>query len=151
MSRVIAASRANGIYALDGVYNDASDRSGYHLECQEGKALGFAGKLLIHPSQLPLANSAFQPSEEEVQWAQRVMTAIDESEGGVATVDGRMVEELHARRAREVTHRATACREADKEALQSAALRREVRGIVGDDLMPKRSGLDPPPPPPRYE
>ena len=70
------------------------------------RALGFGGKLLIHPAQVAPAARAFAPSEAEVDWARRVLAALRASGGGVATVDGRMVDRPVEDAARRVLERA---------------------------------------------
>eukprot|EP00331_Platyophrya_macrostoma_P000616 CAMPEP_0176405880 /NCGR_PEP_ID=MMETSP0127-20121128/578_1 /TAXON_ID=938130 /ORGANISM="Platyophrya macrostoma, Strain WH" /LENGTH=384 /DNA_ID=CAMNT_0017784977 /DNA_START=120 /DNA_END=1274 /DNA_ORIENTATION=- len=105
MSRVIAAARANGIVPIDGVFNDPTDTTGLRAELEECRRFGFDGKTLIHPSQVKPCNGAFTPTEEEVRWAQRIVQATSEAGGGVAVVDGKMVEELHARQAKRLLMR----------------------------------------------
>jgi citrate lyase subunit beta/citryl-CoA lyase len=103
LSAAITAARAWGLDALDGVYNNFRDAEGFRRECVHGRALGFDGKTLIHPDQIAVANEVFAPAAEEVAWARKVIAAFDlpESRGkGVVTVDGRMVEIMHAEMAR---------------------------------------------------
>jgi citrate lyase subunit beta/citryl-CoA lyase len=103
LSAAITAARAHGLDALDGVYNNFKDAEGFRRECQHGRALGFDGKTLIHPDQIAVANAVFAPPEAEVAFARKIIAAFDlpEHKGkGVITVDGRMVELLHAEMAR---------------------------------------------------
>jgi citrate lyase subunit beta/citryl-CoA lyase len=103
LSAAITAARAYGLDALDGVYNNFRDAEGFRRECVHGRALGFDGKTLIHPDQIAVANEVFAPAAEEVAWARKIIAAFDlpESRGrGVITVDGRMVEIMHAEMAR---------------------------------------------------
>jgi citrate lyase subunit beta/citryl-CoA lyase len=103
LSAAITAARAYGLDALDGVYNNFRDADGYRRECMHGRALGFDGKTLIHPDQIAVANEVFAPPADEVAWARRIIAAFDlpEHKGkGVITVDGRMVELMHAEMAR---------------------------------------------------
>lgn len=104
-SRLILAARAAKMYPIDGVFNDPHDAAGFVDDCVAGKALGFAGKTLIHPSQVGPTNTAYAPTAEEAQWAQRVLEAVKAAGGGVATVDGKMVEEMHARQAARILQR----------------------------------------------
>lgn len=102
LSQVVLAARATGTVVLDGVFNDLSDDDGFLAECAQGRDLGFDGKTLIHPRQLDGANAAFAPDDDEADWARRVIAAFDEATSaghGVATVDGRMIENLHVEQA----------------------------------------------------
>ena len=88
---------------LDGVYNNFKDAEGYRRECVHGRALGFDGKTLIHPDQVAVANEVFAPPEAEVAFARKIIAAFEQPESkgkGVITVEGRMVELLHAEMAR---------------------------------------------------
>jgi citrate lyase subunit beta / citryl-CoA lyase len=103
LSMCVAAARIHGIYILDGVYNEIGNADGFIDECRQGVDLGFDGKTLIHPSQIEPCNTAFSPSPAEVEWARRMIEAFDlpENRGkGVVSIDGRMVERLHADMAR---------------------------------------------------
>jgi citrate lyase subunit beta/citryl-CoA lyase len=103
LSATITAARAYGLDVLDGVYNNFKDSTGFRKECMHGRALGFDGKTLIHPDQVAIANEVFAPPEAEVVWARKIIAAFDQPENkgkGVITVEGRMVELLHADMAR---------------------------------------------------
>ena len=103
LSMCVAAARVHGIDILDGVYNDIGNADGFINECRQGVDLGFDGKTLIHPSQIEPCNTAFSPSPAEVEWARKMIKAFDvpENKGkGVVSIDGRMVERLHADMAR---------------------------------------------------
>jgi citrate lyase subunit beta/citryl-CoA lyase len=103
LSMCVAAARIHGIDILDGVYNDIGNAEGFAHECAQGVELGFDGKTLIHPSQLDVCNKAFSPAPEEVAEARKVIAAFDLPENkakGVVSIDGRMVERLHADMAR---------------------------------------------------
>ena len=99
LSTCVAAASAYGIAILDGVYNDFRDEAGFLAECEHGRDLGMDGKTLIHPGQIDTANAVFAPAEDEVAWARRIIAAFEEPEHkgkGAITIDGRMVELLHA-------------------------------------------------------
>jgi len=103
LSATITAARAYGLDVLDGVYNNFKDADGFKRECIHGRALGFDGKTLIHPDQVAVANEVFAPPEAEVAFARKIIAAFDQPENkgkGVITVEGRMVELLHAEMAR---------------------------------------------------
>jgi citrate lyase subunit beta/citryl-CoA lyase len=103
LSTCVAAARIYGIDILDGVYNDIGNADGFLAECRQGVELGFDGKTLIHPNQIEPCNKAFSPSADDVALARKTITAFDlpENKGkGVVSIDGRMVERLHADMAR---------------------------------------------------
>lgn len=114
LSASVTAARAHGLDVLDGVYNDFKDVDGFARECEHARALGFDGKTLIHPDQVGPANAAFAPREAEVAWARKIIAAFEQPDNtgkGVITVDGRMVELLHAEMARRTVAIADAIRE----------------------------------------
>jgi citrate lyase subunit beta/citryl-CoA lyase len=99
----VAAARAHEIDILDGVYNALSDEVGFRAECEQGRDLGFDGKTLIHPNQIAAANEVFAPAPDEVERARAIIAAFEapENQGrGAISLDGRMVERLHADMAR---------------------------------------------------
>lgn len=103
LSASVTAARTTGLDILDGVYNDFKDGDGFLHEAKAGLALGMDGKTLIHPSQIAPCNEVFTPSADAVAHARAIIAAfaLPENAGkGVITVDGRMVELLHAEMAR---------------------------------------------------
>jgi citrate lyase subunit beta / citryl-CoA lyase len=103
LTTCIAAARIHGIEILDGVYNDIGNADGFASECKQGVELGFDGKTLIHPNQIEPCNKAFSPSNQDVTQARKMIAAFDLPENktkGVVSIDGRMVERLHADMAR---------------------------------------------------
>jgi citrate lyase subunit beta/citryl-CoA lyase len=103
LTMCVAAARIHGIDILDGVYNEIDNAHGFVEECRQGVELGFDGKTLIHPTQIESCNEAFSPSPDDVAWARRMIAAFDLPENqtkGVVSIDGRMVERLHADMAR---------------------------------------------------
>jgi citrate lyase subunit beta / citryl-CoA lyase len=104
LSLSVAASRAYGLAVVDGVYNTISDESGFRAECLQGRSLGMDGKTLIHPSQIAPCNEIFSPSADEISAARKIVDAfaLPENQGkGAISLDGRMVELLHAEIARQ--------------------------------------------------
>lgn len=105
LALAVAAARAGGIAALDGVCNDFTDLDRFAAECAQGRALGFDGKSLIHPAQIAPCNAAFGPDAEEVARARAIVAAFGDPENagkGAIRVEGRMVERLHLREAERV-------------------------------------------------
>jgi citrate lyase subunit beta/citryl-CoA lyase len=109
----VAAARAYGLTAIDGVYNDIKNESGFRDECEQGRDLGFDGKTLIHPSQLEEANRIFAPSPHDVEQAKAVIEAFADPANagkGVLKVNGKMTELLHLEEARRVVEMDAAIR-----------------------------------------
>ncbi len=105
LAATVAAARAHGLLALDGVYNAFTDLEGFAAECAQGRLYGFDGKSLIHPSQIAPANAAFAPSEAEISHARAIVAAFaapDAAGKGAIHIDGRMVERLHLSEAERV-------------------------------------------------
>lgn len=105
----LLAAKAEGVVIVDGVYNAYKDDEGLAIECAQGRDMGFDGKTLIHPAQVAVTNTAFAPSEAEVDLARRQIAAFEETEAagqGVAVVDGKIVENLHVATAREILAKA---------------------------------------------
>jgi citrate lyase subunit beta/citryl-CoA lyase len=96
LQTVVLAARAAGIPAFDGVYNGLDDDEGLARQCEEGRAFGFDGKSLIHPSQIATANRLFGPSEAELDAAARLVAA---ATGGAERHEGRMIEAMHVAQA----------------------------------------------------
>ncbi|MCW1842075.1 HpcH/HpaI aldolase/citrate lyase family protein [Prosthecomicrobium hirschii] len=99
LSQTVQAARAHGLDVIDGVFNDFEDMAAFREECAQGRDLGMDGKTLIHPKQIAVANEVFSPTATEVEWAEKIIAAfaLPENAGkGVITVEGRMVELLHA-------------------------------------------------------
>ena len=103
LQRSIIAARAFGKKILDGVHLDFRDLDSLRNVCLLGKSMGFDGKTLIHPDQIPVANDAFSPSEAELDKAKRVIDAWRSAQtrgSGVVEVDGTLVESLHVEEAK---------------------------------------------------
>jgi citrate lyase subunit beta/citryl-CoA lyase len=103
ITHCILATRAYGLEILDGPYSDFSNFNGFGQECTQARDLGFDGKTLIHPGQIEACNAIFTPPEEEVTYARKIIAAFDQPENasrGAISLDGQMVERLHAEMAR---------------------------------------------------
>jgi citrate lyase subunit beta/citryl-CoA lyase len=98
LSAGVLAARVHGIEIIDGIYNDFNDEAGLRREAEQGRDMGFDGKMLIHPNQIAPVNEIFAPSAEEVDFARKIIAVFDEPENaekGVVQIEGRMVERLH--------------------------------------------------------
>jgi len=96
-----------GVLAIDAVYTNFRDSVGLQAEALQGLRSGFGAKAAIHPAQCAVINEAFTPSPSDIEWAQRVVAAFDAvGGGGVAAIDGKMLDRPHLRGARRVLDRA---------------------------------------------
>jgi citrate lyase subunit beta/citryl-CoA lyase len=110
-SQVALAGRLAGVPTLDQVVTDFRNDEAFERETREARALGFRGKLCIHPRQVALANAGFLPSPAEVELARRLLEAYERaSAGGLAAIDfeGQLVDEPLAARARQTLAAASA-------------------------------------------
>jgi citrate lyase subunit beta/citryl-CoA lyase len=104
-SRVALAGRLAEKLVIDQIVADFRDDERCGRECREARALGYGGKLCIHPAQVAIAHEAFTPSKEEVDRARRMLAAYAEATaGGVASIafEGQMVDEPVAVQARRI-------------------------------------------------
>ncbi len=93
---VLAAAGAIGVAAIDTPWPDPRDPDGLRREAEAAAADGFAGKILIHPAQIEIANAVFTPSTEQVRWAERVRDAFEANpDAGVFALDGKMIDRPH--------------------------------------------------------
>ena len=110
-SAVVNACAANDLQAIDMVYIDFRDIEGLRVEAEQGARLGFSGKQIIHPNQVVPVQEAFTPSEEAIEYAQRVIKAFaaSQKEGkGAFALDGKMIDMPLLKNAQKVLERAKA-------------------------------------------
>jgi citrate lyase subunit beta / citryl-CoA lyase len=110
-ARVMCAVTASaaGIQAIDSVFTDIADLDGLRRECEEGVAMGFAGKISIHPGQIDVINEVFTPSAADVADARALVEAFEvHAQRGVFAFRyrGQMVDAPHLTRARSIVARA---------------------------------------------
>ncbi len=91
-SRVVLAAGAAGVSALDSPFMDVPAVEALADESRRVRRLGFAGKAAIHPTQVPVIQRAFSPSDEELAWARKIVAAYEGQQGGVLLVDGKLIE-----------------------------------------------------------
>jgi citrate lyase subunit beta/citryl-CoA lyase len=105
-SKLVVDSAAAGVRApIDSPHTVVDDFGSLEAETLRARSLGFGGKICIHPRQVAVVNRCFEPSEEEVRWAERVIEryTLAESEGaGVVALDGAMIDRPVADRARRI-------------------------------------------------
>ncbi|MBU3588299.1 CoA ester lyase [Polynucleobacter sp. 31A-FELB] len=107
---VVASRLAQLATPIDGITQSTDDVVQIADNAQRAKRIGFGGKLCIHPKQVEIVRNAFMPTEEEIDWAKRVIQADDDSHGGAIKLDGRMIDRpvvLLARRTLAIVSRYT--------------------------------------------
>ncbi len=103
MHRIVIAARANDLRAIDGPVADYRDEEGLRKSCLVARSLGFDGKWCIHPGQVEAVNEVFSPTEKELEWARKVVSAYEEANAagsGSISVDGQMVDAASIKMAR---------------------------------------------------
>lgn len=104
-SMIVHAARSAGIAALDTVFADVNDTETLRKETEFIKQLGFDGKSVINPRQIPIVNAVFTPTEKEINNAKNVIYAIEEAESkgsGVIALNGKMIDKPIVERAERV-------------------------------------------------
>jgi malyl-CoA/(S)-citramalyl-CoA lyase len=110
-SRVVVACRAYGLRPLDGAFGDIKDAAGFAAATHRAAAMGFSGRMVIHPSQIAPSNHAFSPGEKEVADARRVLAAMEEAardKRGAVQIDGRLIDMANLRMAQNIVWMADA-------------------------------------------
>jgi citrate lyase subunit beta / citryl-CoA lyase len=100
-SMCLIAAKAAGVAAIDTLYADFRDRAGLERYARAAQREGFSGMLAIHPDQVETINAAFTPAAADVEHARRVVEAFV-SGAGVASLDGKMLDQPHLKQARHV-------------------------------------------------
>ena len=107
-SELVLASRAAGLDApIDGVYTQLDDEAGLFTYARRSARFGFAGVLLVHPKQLSAVQRAYAPTATQIDWAQRIIAAAEQSNGAAVSLDGAMVDAPVIARARNILARAS--------------------------------------------
>ncbi|MFZ4898470.1 citrate (pro-3S)-lyase subunit beta [Enterococcus durans] len=117
---ILHAARAAGIAAIDTVYSDVDNVEGFQTETNLIKQLGFDGKSVINPRQIPLVNAIYAPTEKEIQHAKEVIWAINEAEAkgsGVISLNGKMIDKPIVDRAQRVIALAKAAKLISEEGM----------------------------------
>lgn len=97
---IVNAAASGGISAIDSPFFSIEQRDELHEECASSRAMGFAGKAAIHPSQIASINGVFAPTSQERELAERIIGAAPE---GVGMLDGKMIDIAMVRWARLVS------------------------------------------------
>jgi citrate lyase subunit beta/citryl-CoA lyase len=108
-SLCLLGARASGVGAVDAVWTDLDDRAGLRREAVEAAAMGFDGKITIHPSQIEIVNEVFTPSGSDVEAARELLAAFEEHAAAGRRsfrFRGSMVDAPHLARAERLLDRA---------------------------------------------
>lgn len=115
---VLHAARAAGIAAFDTVFSNMDDTEGFYRETRYIHQLGFDGKSLVNPRQIPMVNEVYAPTKPEIKKAKDVIFAIEEARAkgsGVISMNGQMVDRPVVLRAQRVMKLAKASGLIDEE------------------------------------
>lgn len=115
---VLHAARAAGVAAFDTVFTNMNDTEGFYRETEYIHQLGFDGKSLVNPRQIPMVNKVYGPTKKEIENAKNVENAIKEAKlkgSGVISMNGQMVDRPVVLRAERVMRLAKASNLIDEE------------------------------------
>lgn len=114
-AKVPVDARAAGVDSIDSIWQNINDMDGLERDLVFGKKLGYTGKCIIHPSQINLAHKVFAPTQQDIQWAKKVVSILDESvmdgktKGTTATtkigavnLEGKMIDAVHYKQAKRI-------------------------------------------------
>ncbi len=93
--QMIIAARAAGVQCFDTVFTNLDDMEGFEKETEEIHLMGFDGKSLVNPRQIPIVHKVFTPSKKDIIFSEKVVREIDTKKAqgiGVFTVDGKMID-----------------------------------------------------------
>ncbi|MBB4211969.1 beta-methylmalyl-CoA/L-malyl-CoA lyase [Rhodothalassium salexigens DSM 2132] len=102
INRMVVAARAHGLRPIDGPFGDFSDPDGFTFHANRAMVLGCEGKWAIHPSQIPLCNKLFSPSNDEMKKAYAILDAMAAARAkgqGAAALDGKLIDLASIRQA----------------------------------------------------
>ncbi|MCW2295412.1 HpcH/HpaI aldolase/citrate lyase family protein [Rhodococcus erythropolis] len=101
---VLSSAAAHIAPPLDGVTTDLQSDARLRADTEHAAALGFTGKLCIHPSQISTVRALLSPTARETDWAQRVVDGAAADRTGALTIDGQMIDRPVVERARRILH-----------------------------------------------
>jgi citrate lyase subunit beta / citryl-CoA lyase len=107
-AKVPVDARAAGIDSIDSIWQNIRDTLGLEKDLLFGKSLGYTGKCVIHPSQIDFVHKIFSPSEQDIQWAKKVISALDASidrnktKIGAVNLEGKMIDAVHYKQAKRI-------------------------------------------------
>ena len=104
-AKIPVDARAAGIPALDSIWQKVDDIEGLQRDAKTAKRLGYAGKSIIHPKHIEPVHKVFIPSQNEIEWAKKVIATLKQIQGqgdkrGAFKVDGKMIDAVHFKQAK---------------------------------------------------
>lgn len=117
-SMCLLAAKAAHVQAIDGIYQNVRDMTGFVNEASEAKYMGFDGKLTLHPDQIAAVHSAFEPTQSEFEEANHIVSLWEQGSSidggdkrkGSLEYNGKMIDLPHYVRAKKViARRSPAC------------------------------------------
>ncbi len=110
LQKIALCAKAYKLVVIDGVYADFRDNEGCKQEAEQGYLMGYNGKTVIHPQQIPIVNTVFLPDAQQVAMAQDIINAFSLPENihkNVISIHGKMVEKLHYEMAQKTIEKVT--------------------------------------------
>ena len=107
--RIVVACRAYGLRPIDGPFGAYTDAAGSADAAQRAAILGYEGKQVIHPSQIEAVNAHFAPTPEEVDYAERIIVAMQQGQAahrGAVSLDGKLIDLVSIRMADNIVDKA---------------------------------------------
>jgi citrate lyase subunit beta/citryl-CoA lyase len=112
-AKIPVDARAAGVHAIDAIWQKIDDIDGLTRDATMARRLGYSGKSIIHPSQIEPVHKVFRPSKNEVEWAKKVVQALDQAmkKGtgrGAVRLEGKMIDAVHYKQAKAILDAADA-------------------------------------------
>jgi citrate lyase subunit beta/citryl-CoA lyase len=112
-AKIPVDARAAGVHAIDAIWQKIDDIDGLIRDATMARRLGYSGKSIIHPSQIEPVHNVFRPSKSEVEWAKKVVQALDQAmkKGtgrGAVRLEGKMIDAVHYKQAKAILDAADA-------------------------------------------
>jgi citrate lyase subunit beta / citryl-CoA lyase len=107
-AKVPVDARAAGVDSIDSIWQNITDVDGLEKDSIFGRKLGYTGKCIIHPSQIDHVHKIFSPTTQDIQWAKKVISALDESirgkpiKTGAVNLEGKMIDTVHYKQAKRI-------------------------------------------------
>lgn len=105
-AKVPVDARAAGVDSIDSIWQDINDTNGLIQDLKLGKKFGYNGKCVIHPSQIDNVHKFFSPTQQDIDWANKVIQALDNAQNNKATgaikLEGKMIDAVHYKQAKRI-------------------------------------------------